>query len=168
MHHLFRYYTSESRFRVNRPFNVNDVAYKIDDPFPGHRLVAEGVLDERRLRQMFEGRIIDVDLRAEADIPPEPVADTPPAPPEPASQPVEPASAPDSADAAPVAAPVAADTTAAPDSAPVAATAPVERYALKNGGFGRWYVKDTTTDENVGGPFKSKDEAAAAMAALGQ
>lgn len=171
----YRYYTPESRFRVLRAFTMEGVSFGIDDPFPGHRFVEEGRLDARRLSQMFEARIIDTDNRDPEDIPPEPVmpeqepeapagepaaTDTATEPGNPPAGAQEPAAATEApqAPAGGETAPAAADGAAAP-----AADAPAA-LKLKNGGFGRWYVA-TEKGENVSGPYKSKAEAEAALAA---
>lgn len=156
----YRYYTPESRFRVLRPFTMDGVQFGIDDPFPGRRFVEEGKIDERRLSQMFEARIIDTESRNPEEIPPEPVA------PEQEHEAGAPAPAAPDASVEPGNQPAGAQEPAAGTGQPAARElpAPTPAFKLKNGGFGRWYVA-TDKGENVSGPYKSKAEAEAALAA---
>lgn len=55
-----RYYTPESKFKAGRPFTMNGETYNFDDP------VDVTGIEPRRLRLMFEARLLEVDTRPAA------------------------------------------------------------------------------------------------------
>lgn len=98
-----RYYTPVSKFKAGRPFVMNGEQYNYDDP------VDTTGIEPRRIRLMFEARLLEVDERPEGERKKAPLPPT-----------------------------------------------PVGPYRIKNGGFGRWYVANSS-GENVEGPFTAED-----------
>ncbi|CAB4122578.1 hypothetical protein UFOVP36_65 [uncultured Caudovirales phage] len=63
MNHLRKPYEPTARFKANRPFTMNAVDYNYEDA------VDVRGIDDRRLRQMYDHRMIEVDDREPGSIP---------------------------------------------------------------------------------------------------
>lgn len=143
-----RTYATDSKFKAAKPFIMNGVEYNYDDP------VDLSGVDARRVKLMFDTRLIDVDDRDAAPAPKRAAkASKPAAKQEQAAAPAEPV-----AQAEPGAQSDEASEIKQPSGDPA-------DYKLKNGGFGRWYITDAE-GTNIAGPFKDGDAKAKAQEAL--
>lgn len=129
-----RTYSAESKFKAGKPFTMNGVSYNYDDP------VDVSGIEPRRLRLMFDARLLEVDESGRAPAKRHPLDHDG-----------------DGRKGGSV-----KGRKAKAEEEP-AATA--SGHKLKNGGFGRWYI--TTADgENVAGPFEGEGAKAKAEATL--
>lgn len=129
-------FSAESTFKANRPFVLNGIQLGYDD------IVDTSGIEERRLLQMYQARLIDV---AETNAAPQAKATKPKA-----------TKAPKAAPAAPE--PVVEAAPEAPAQEPADAPSDAPKAVALHKGFGKWNIETPTGDVLVAG--LTKEEAA--------